>query len=403
LTDSSSAGAEDRIVPIALGTSWREKPVDAALLAAQAAKKFAGISRVARIDGLTEIGFPVFSVVRPLAKVAVTINSGKGTCESESRASGLFEAIEVACAELPVPARPFSVRELAEARTDHVPLSQLCSEPAEGPFPWSEAVDYETRSPVLVPQCAISMLPCDGPYVSDTTGLASGSSFHEALFHAVMEVLERHNYSLALVHRSGRTVDLAGIPDDFVAELRRTLRAGDLKVEAKDISEWTGIPTYYALIFSEIESDSHLVAGGLGTHLDPLIALRRALTESIQSRAVAIAGVREDITDAPRARGARFAELRRIYRYWYEETAEKASSPRAIPPVPFKDAIDAALELARRKDPGLGRLVYYVYPSPDGISVVRAILEGAEVFGLDRGRLGPRIRKHFASLPLPPQ
>lgn len=386
------------IVPFALGTSWREAPLERGLLAAQAARAAAGISRVSRIDGLADLPFPVFSVARPLSKVAVTISSGKGTNEAEARASGLFEAIEVACAEITIPSRRASEAELGKAGTNHAPLALLCSDPSERSFGWIEASDFETGETVLVPECAVSMLPTEGPYRSDTSGLASGSVFYEALFHALMEVIERHNYSLALVHRAGVTLELESVDDAFIASLLASLGDGGLKAEVKDISEWTGIPTYYALIFSDSESDSHLVAGGLGTHLDPLTALRRALTEAVQSRAVAIAGVREDITDSPRSRGARFAQIKDVYRFWYESTAVKARLAAEVRPMPFKKAVAAALKAARRGDPGLGRLLFYVYPSPKGIAVVRTILEGAEVFGLDRERLGPRIRKIYEAL-----
>lgn len=385
-------------LPIPLGTSWRERSVEFSLRVAESAKRFAGISRVARIDGLVGLPFPVYSVARPLSRVAVTVHSGKGTTEAEARASGLFEAIEVACAEIPVPSRPFTEAALAAANANYVPLERLCSPPAEAPFPWSEATDYQTGVPVLVPECALSMLPGQGPYVADTSGLASGSSVHEALFHGLLEVIERHNYSLALVHRSGRSLEAEKVSDAFVVSLRGSLATSDLKLEVKDISEWTGIPTYYALIFSEAEADSHLVAGGLGTHLDPLIALRRALTEAVQSRAVAVAGVREDMTDSPRTRGGRFAQTREIFRFWYESTQEKAPIPESVPTVSLKDAVDAVLVRARQGDASLGRLLLYVYPSPEGIFVVRAILEGAEVFCVDRRRLGPRIRRIYEAL-----
>lgn len=389
---------DTRVVPLSFGTSWRERPLEASLLSAEAARKFAGVSRIARIDGLAGLGFPVYSVARPLSKVAVTIHSGKGTTESEARASGLFEAIEVACAETSPPSRKARESELASSRIDHISLERLCSRDTGFPISWSEAIDYQTRGTVLVPECALSMLPMDGPYEGDTTGLASGSSIGEALFHGLTEVIERHNYSLALVNRSGLSLEIDRVQDAFVCALSSSLKKDDLRLEVKDISQWTGIPTYYSLIFSDSEADSHLVSGGLGTHLDPLIALRRALTEAIQSRAVAISGIREDISDAPRARGERFAQVRKIYSFWYESTAAKAPVPESIRPIPFKDAVECVLNTARRRDPELGRLVYYAYPSPEDISVVRAILEGAEVFGLDRKRLGPRIRKIYQDL-----
>lgn len=381
--------------PATLGTSWRERSLEDSIVLAEAAKGFAGISRVSRIDGLAGLPFPVFSVARPLSKVAVTVHSGKGTTAAEARASGLFEAIEVACAEVRVPSCQASVGELVAQRARFVPLELLCSEAGDAAFPWSEAFDYETAEAVLVPACALSLLPVDGPYLCDTSGLASGASVHEALFHGLLELIERHNYSLALVNCSGRSLVIEDVEDPFVAELRGGLAQRALMLEVKDISEWTGVPTYYALIFSDAEEDSHLVAGGLGAHLDPFVALRRALTEALQSRAVAVAGGREDITDAQRTRGARFAQVRKLFRFWYEVSAEKAPRPKAVPPMPFREAIAAVLRSARAKDSGLGRFLHYVYPAPEGIAVVRTILEGAEVFGLDRRRLGPRIRKIY--------
>ncbi len=57
-----------------------------------------GITRLARLTGLDEIGIPVWAAIRPNA-LTLAVSQGKGVDEAAAAASAMMEAIEVAIAE----------------------------------------------------------------------------------------------------------------------------------------------------------------------------------------------------------------------------------------------------------------------------------------------------------------
>lgn len=384
--------------PLIYGTSWRLTSPEAALEIAQKARSFAGVSRVAKINPLADLSVPVFSVSRPESTVSVTVCSGKGTTELESRLSGLYEAIEIACAEKSIPSVRASFEELKTTQNNIVSLEQFGIVPNNEPIEWTEVTQYESGEPYWVPSVSVGLLPTSKPFLPDSNGLASGTTFEEAIFHGLLEVLERHAYSLALVFRGGISVDLDSIDDSFLELAVQELTTKGLTLEVKDISEWTGIPTYYCLIFSKQEQDSHLISGGLGTHLDALIALKRAVTEAFQSRAIAIAGAREDMSDKMRVQGHRVVSKYHLYRFWLEPTPHLVPFPKPIAPIPLEQAIQQVLDQAKAHDPSLGKLFFYRFPSPEGVVVTRVILEGSESFASNRHRMGTRIRKLYKDM-----
>ena len=57
-----------------------------------------GITRLARLTGLDEVGIPVWAAARPNAST-LAVSQGKGVDDAAAAASAMMEAIEVATAE----------------------------------------------------------------------------------------------------------------------------------------------------------------------------------------------------------------------------------------------------------------------------------------------------------------
>ena len=57
-----------------------------------------GVTRLARLTGLDEIGVPVWAAIRPNA-LTLAVSQGKGVADDAAAASAMMEAIEVATAE----------------------------------------------------------------------------------------------------------------------------------------------------------------------------------------------------------------------------------------------------------------------------------------------------------------
>jgi ribosomal protein S12 methylthiotransferase accessory factor len=386
------------------GTSWRQTLIsDAASIAAKSAR-FAGISRIARIDRLGGFDAPVYTATRPLSRIAVTSATGKGTCDQESRLSAIFEAIEIASAERPVPSILAAARELDSQAESRLPLLDVATAgDLAASINWSQVCDFDTGETTWCPTVAVGMLVVPGPFIPSSNGLASDCTFYGAVLHGVLEVLERHAYSLALVQQDACSVDLESVADPYVGKIRAQCAALGLTLDVRDLSRYVGVPACYCLICDLAEEDSELLGGGLGCHPDSVLALRRAVAEAVQSRVTVIAGAREDITETKRFKGRDFAALREVFGYWYSPTLRKVELPHSLSGIndlPAQRLISHILATARTRDPAIGRLWYHVFPTPADVWVVRSIIEGAELFALDRTRLGRTLAPFFERLAL---
>ena len=80
-------------------------------------------------------------------------------------------------------------------------------------------------------------------------------------------------------HRMPR-VRLDTIESPLVQDVLERLRAGDIVPLIFDCTVDTQVPTFFAYIY-DAKNRNVGVAGGAGSHLDPAIAMIRALTEAV--------------------------------------------------------------------------------------------------------------------------
>ncbi|OKJ94941.1 hypothetical protein AMK26_30360 [Streptomyces sp. CB03234] len=258
-----------------------------------------GVTRVADVTGLDDIGIPVFQAVRPASRT-VSLSQGKGLTPAAARVSATMEAIELWHAENPPPASRTST-----ARALDLPYELTALDLAEGsllhadlPLPWLAGEGLLSGQPTLVPEPAVRL---DHTYRAEwapplfrttSNGLASGNTLAEATAHALAELCERD--ALARLRARPRSdwhrLDLGSVRDTdcrFLLEQYATAQVSvDVVVAERD-------PACFEV---RIRSEAHPVTyTGAGCHLDPAIALTRALTEAAQSRLTAIAGARDDL------------------------------------------------------------------------------------------------------------
>ncbi|WP_329377036.1 YcaO-like family protein [Streptomyces sp. NBC_01716] len=270
-----------------------------------------GITRVADVTGLDDLGIPVTMVVRPLSRT-LSVAQGKGMSLDAARVSGAMEALEVWHAEQAVPPAdirrvpaadlglPYSVGELEQhagaLATDRTRLD------------WITARSTVDGAVVPVPAAAVRLgrqehddwrlhLPS-----ASTNGLASGNTRAEALAHGLAEVIERD--VLSTVPRAGGRVELIdpATVDGEPAVLVDRLRRARVWVELTCRPNRFGVPVMCCHLWREDQA-AVLVAGS-GAHPDPAVALTRAITEAAQSRLTLITGSREDTHPAVHRAGA---------------------------------------------------------------------------------------------------
>jgi ribosomal protein S12 methylthiotransferase accessory factor len=133
--------------------------------------------------------------------------------------------------------------------------------------------------------------------------------------------------------------------------------------------------------------------GGVGTHVDPAIALERALTETAQSRAADIQGSREDLAylrgKDPAPDGAELEQPS----WEFSDPTSRVPFPRAsVEHDDIRD--DIAWMMQRLERAGLSRvLVVDLTRRELGVPVVRVLVPGLEQAGVDSYRVGQRVRR----------
>jgi YcaO-like protein with predicted kinase domain len=291
---------DDTAITYRAGTYRTASPEDTWQWVSPLLPKF-GITRVADITRLDEIGLPVHVAYRPVGRtLAVSVGTGLG--EAQSQVSAVMESIETWHAENPrletvtrAPAAdlglPYDVRMLnlppGSPLTDQVVLD------------WVEGTGLLTGKPVLVPADSIQIDFTrrswrEFLFRPTTNGMATGSSALDATLHALVEVIERDCAAETLIDpdRAWPRVDPSAGRNHATSVVYHALRAVGCQIDVRDITNRLGLPCYRASIWSP---DVPVACGGYGCHVDPDIAIYRAMIEAAQSRLVVVSGARDDI------------------------------------------------------------------------------------------------------------
>ena len=358
----------------------------------------AGITRVADITSLDRIGIPVFSSIRPTAgQGAVSVYNGKGATPAEAKVSAMMEGIERFSAEV-------RGQELVVARYSRIAQDLPALDPAllvlprgadpDMPIPWVSGYDLIANEEILVPASAVfHPLPPHYPQLfrTSTNGLASGNTPEEAVFHALMELIERDAWSLVEASRdTGPAVE--DIDDPLAGSLLGKFQAADVAVTVRDITSDIGIPTIAAVSDDTRLRDPTLLTIGMGSHTSARIAVLRALTEVAQSRLTQIHGAREDTTVADIRKKMGYERAKRMNRYWFEAPIQEKFS--TIPSFDSPDFLDdIMLTIRRLKTAGLSRVIATDLTRAEiGVPVVRVVVPGLEIAAMDQERVGQRCR-----------
>lgn len=288
-----------------------------------------GITRVGMLTGLDRIGLPVAMAVRPNGR-SVAVSQGKGLGVAAAKVSAIMEAAETFHAEsvtgplrrgraaeiegavdparLPLAGSGPPVEEVVAARClwiggrDLVGGDERCV-----PFELVHA-DYtvSVQQPVL--------------FQATTSGLAAGNVVVEAQLHALYEAIERD--AIACWREAGgprggpgggpcRPIDPDTVDDPDIAGLLQRIAAAEVDVAVWDVTSDIGVPVVVTLLMPRAgERDGVEPELGSGCHLDPVVALSRALTEAAQTRLTRISGARDDFE--PRSYGDEARRRRRV-------------------------------------------------------------------------------------------
>ena len=358
------------------------------------------------------------------AKKSERIAAGKGRTEAEAIASAIGEAIERYCAYHWDPFRTFvarwdAVRDHAISPTDCVLYSDEQYQREDwGTAKWSEEQEVSWIAGVELPGGNSVVLPAGLVFLvtpppraedffvpSSSNGLAAGPSLTEAALGGLYELMERDALLITWMNRLPATeIDLLRAGSAAAAIARHFRR---LSVDIRAFLMPTDLPAAVVMAVS-FESDparpSQVI--GMGCHLDPTIAVTKALYEMCQGRP---SEARRFADNPPHRRLTRYEDVKTL-----DDHSAFASLPAQRPEFDFLSASgkiigtrdlpnlstgDAERDIALTADAlaALGYRVAYVdltLPdvAPFGICVARTIVTGLQPvhFGHGTERLAGR-------------
>lgn len=301
-----------------------------------------GISRLANVSGLDELGVSVCVAVRPNSR-GLSTAQGKGFTFAQAKISALMESVESWHAERIH--QPVFVGSMMHAHAEGltvVPPEYFAHRPTQlplrqSPTQWVQMTRLTTGEQAWLPLDCVSTdftFEQSHPpiFMRSSNGLAAGAHLSQACLHALTEVVERHH-----VQRWWReqglfqsAVQLTCSPQPAMQELLQRCQALQLKVLLWDLSADAVFPCFIALLLPHPAGRSAQsgLFTGYGCHPDPALAIQSAVLEAVQSRLTMITGSRDDLTfeDYQRCRQPEFQA-----RLWQQHLAAPAlTSPMIL-------------------------------------------------------------------------
>ncbi|MBE8519700.1 TOMM precursor leader peptide-binding protein [Amycolatopsis sp. H6(2020)] len=211
---------------------------------------------------------------------------------------------------------------------------------------------------------------------ADSNGNAAGGTLEDATLQGMLEVVERDAVALWWYNRTRQPpVDLDAFGDPWIAELREAYAGLGREVWVLDLTADLGVPVL-AAVSRHTGGPREAIMLGFGAHLDPAVAVRRALTELNQMMPALLDGW--DGGDDPDA-----------VRWLRDATVANQPYLRpdpALGPARFEDAsspdllADVRLVQARLEAAGLEVFVLDQTRPDIGLPVVKVIVPGLRGF-----------------------
>jgi oxazoline/thiazoline synthase len=267
-------------------------------------------------------GMHVFAAVHPQSPLATRAEGralgrkggamGKGFLEDQARTSCVGEAIERYSGGFfgDEPRRRARLAEIAEIAlapeelllfsdaqyATRAPADERAADWVPARFDASQAIDWvpvsslisgETRwAPAAYCYYGHGTARADGyrgePYcVADSNGCAAGNTLEEAILQGLLELIERDACGLAWYTRARRPkIDLDRFDGEPFAPVLEAFAARGRALHVLDLRTDTEVPVALAVAFDR--DDGLATRFALGCHLDPRIAVSRALSELAQ-------------------------------------------------------------------------------------------------------------------------
>lgn len=148
---------------------------------------------------------------------------------------------------------------------------------------WVWGYSLTKQRPILVPQrLAYYSLGCSDGFVYETSnGCALGSSLVEAIFHGILEVVERDAFLMTWYAKLPLPrIDVASIADsEFQLMIDRIRFIADYELHLYNATMENGIPTVLVIAKNRRSRGLNLLCAA-GAHVDPMRAIKGAIQET---------------------------------------------------------------------------------------------------------------------------
>ncbi len=361
------------------------------------------------------------------------MTAGKGETEKEAMLGAIGEALERYCSYQENPDAVFraTVAELGKAaisphefvlyseRQYAAPGFKYAKPDDQSKIGWTRAVELPGESEAFAPASLVYLYfnteGPDGYFCPPTSnGLAAGPSLDAAILGGLYELIERDAFLLTWMNRlPAPHVDYSGI-GGIAARIHSHYARFGVDALVFDLTTDIGVPVMMAMAVDR-SGDGPAVVVGLGCHLNPAVALKKALMEVCQVRP---SETIKFTKTPPAERLKTYRDVKTL-----EDHAGFAAIPgnlhefgflldsprsRQIESLTNASASEAKADLAHcvslLRAAGC-RVAYVDLTTPDvapyGVSVVRAIATGLQPmhFGAGEERLGgPRLFAAAAKL-----
>jgi bacteriocin biosynthesis cyclodehydratase domain-containing protein len=244
-------------------------------------------------------------------------SGGKGVTELEAKVGALCEAVERYCGTLdgdelrisgsyrglgdqavhPNACQLFDERQFAERARWNAGCLPFHSIPepfdSDAVTDWTPVWSLLDGSRRLLPTAMLYFKPdtrsCSASVRADSNGNAAGGSPEDAIMQGFFELVERDAVALWWYNRTRHAeVCLDSFGDPWAAGLPEVYGRLGREVWVLDVTSDLGIPAM-AAVSRRTDKPSEDIVLGFGAHVDPHIALRRALTELSQSLPAVVA------------------------------------------------------------------------------------------------------------------
>lgn len=239
-------------------------------------------------------------------------SSGKGKTDSQSRASGLCEAIErySGIFQGDEPRKRATLAELGDlafhpesliyfSDRQYANRDELNTQGSAAAYRWiphrfdpNQAIDWtpvwslteQKHKYVATAFCYYNYPQSEATRFckADSNGNAAGNTLEEAILQGFMELVERDSIAIWWYNRIRRpAVDLTTFDEPYFVDLQQFYQQQNRELWVLDVTADLGIPAFAGFSRRTV-GNSERISIGFGAHLDPTIAILRALTEVSQ-------------------------------------------------------------------------------------------------------------------------